>query len=469
MSQRLPGRRPAGVCHAALALLALAGTAFAGEPPRSADSGGAATVHTRNEHAFARPLPGLSGPQLRQFTFGNRVFNTNWVTAPGSVAAFDGLGPLFNRGSCSGCHTRDGRGRPPAPGGPLRSMLVRLSLPGRGPHGGPRPHGVYGLQLAEQALHGLSPEGRTVIEYSERPGRYPDGTAYSLREPRYRLTRPGHGPFPDTLLLSPRVAPAVHGLGLLEAVPEAAVLALADPEDRDGDGISGRPNRVWDHSRGEPALGRFGWKANQPSLMQQNADAALNDIGLTSALFPREALSPAQSEAAARPSGADQAGVELRPAHLERLVFYTRALAVPAARDLDDPEVQRGEHLFGQLQCAACHTPTLYTGEQPELPQLSGQRIHPYTDLLLHDMGPGLADGRPDFEASGAEWRTPPLWGIGLVETVNRHSFFLHDGRARSLEEAILWHGGEALASREAFAALAAPDRAAVLRFLQSL
>lgn len=453
-----------------LVALAAAQSSPGAEPSaRSARSGGAATVDTRNEHAFARPLPGLTPEQLRQFTFGNRVFNTTWVTAPGSVKAFDGLGPLFNRNACSGCHTRDGRGRPPEPGARMESMLVRLSLPGRGEHGGPLPHPDYGLQLSEQALHGLAPEGHASVAYTEEPGRYPDGAAYSLRRPRYALESPGYGPFPEELLLSPRVAPPIHGLGLLEAVPEATLLALADPEDGDGDGISGRVNRVWDVERGGQAIGRFGWKANQPSLRQQDAEAALGDIGLTSVVFREENVTPAQGAAAERPTGADEQGVELAAEHLDRLVFYTRTLAVPAARDLDQPEVRRGEEVFEAARCSACHLPRLETGPDAPVPQLAGQVIHAYTDLLLHDMGPGLADGRPDFEAGGSEWRTPPLWGIGLTETVNRHTCFLHDGRARSLEEAVLWHGGEAEAAREAFKALLREDRAALLRFLESL
>lgn len=432
-------------------------------------SGGAATVYTQGENAFAQPLPGLPVEDLRRFTFGNRLFNTTWTTAPGSVSSFDGLGPLFNRSSCSGCHTRDGRGRPPESGARMTSMLMRVSRPGRGPNGGPRPDPVYGLQLNESAILGAAPEGRTVIDYETLTGQYADGTGYALVRPRYALTEPGYGPFAPDLLTSPRVAPAIHGLGLLEAVPEAEIRAHADPDDRDGDGISGRPNFVHDVEQRRTVMGRFGWKANQPSLRQQCAAAAVGDIGLTNVLFPREELTPQQAAAAALPSGADADGVELATTHLDRLVFYTRTLAVPAARDVGDPEVRHGAMLFERLRCSACHVPTLHTGAQPDVPQLSQQTIHPYTDLLLHDMGPGLADGRPDFAASGSEWRTAPLWGIGLVETVNRHTRFLHDGRARSLEEAILWHGGEALAARRGFERLERADRLALLRFIGAL
>jgi CxxC motif-containing protein (DUF1111 family) len=259
------------------------------------------------------------------------------------------------------------------------------------------------------------------------------------------------------------------GLGLLETVPEAAILEWADPEDANGDGISGRPNRVWDRAQGRTALGRFGWKANQPTLLQQDAAAALGDIGLTSSLFPHENVAAGQTAAAAAKSGGEGGQHELRDDYLQRLTFYVQVLAVPAARNFDEPRVRHGAVLFEQAGCTSCHRPGFRTGDQPAVPVLSWQFIHPFTDLLLHDMGEDLADGRTDFEASGREWRTPPLWGIGLTATVNRHTRFLHDGRARSLEEAVLWHGGEAEAARSRFMNLQQADRAALLAFLESL
>ncbi|HEX9648783.1 MAG TPA: di-heme oxidoredictase family protein, partial [Alphaproteobacteria bacterium] len=273
------------------------------------------------------------------------------------------------------------------------------------------------------------------------------------------------GPLGDDAMLSPRVAPATIGLGLLEAVPEATILALADPADADGDGVSGRPNRVAGEVGGGIALGRFGWKANQPSLRRQNAAAALGDIGLTSTLFPDENCAAPQDACRAAKSGG---APELSDAFLDKLTLYTRLLAVPRQRGADAEPVRHGEQLFRAAGCAACHMPTLVTGAHP-LAELAGQVIHPFTDLLLHDMGEGLADGRPDFAATGREWRTAPLWGLGLVETVNGHTYFLHDGRARNLAEAILWHGGEAEAARERFRALPRGDREALLAFLRSL
>lgn len=430
-------------------------------------SGGATTVFNRARGAFSQPAANLPIEKLRDFTFGNRLFNTKWATAPASVQSFDGLGPLFNRNSCSGCHRKDGRGRPPLKSeAVMKSMLVRLSIPGSDVDGGPKPHPTYGGQLNNQSILGVPAEGRTEVTYEVHEGQFADGETYQLIAPTYRFTDLNYGTLGEEILFSPRVAPAVYGLGLLEAIPEETLLRLADPEDSDGDGISGRLNRVTDHIHNRVAAGRFGWKANQPSLKQQNAGAMLGDIGITTSVFPNENCTPSQASCTNRPNGGQP---ELRDTFLDKLTFYTQTLAVPARRRVDEPIVKQGERLFEQAGCASCHTPTIRTGEHPDVPQLSNQVIHPYTDLLLHDMGPGLADNRPDFLANGSEWRTPPLWGIGLVKVVNGHTRFLHDGRARGLMEAILWHGGEADTSREAVQQMSASDRTALIAFLESL
>ena len=447
------------------AAIVLASPAFAEEAPQAL-SGGAATVHATTRQAFGQPLPRLTADQETQFFVGNSFFNRNWVRAPSSTTARDGLGPLFNARSCSACHLHDGRGRPPEPGADMLSMLVRLSIPGSDVEKGVVPEPTYGDQFNGLAVHGVPPEGRVAVTYEEMPGAYGDGEPYSLRKPTYTFTDLRYGPMHPETRLSPRVAPAMVGLGLLEAVPAAALLALADPDDADGDGISGRANRVWDKARRQTVPGRFGWKANQPSVAQQVAGAFLGDIGITSSLFPDENCPPV---AVACRQALNGGSPELSDALLGHVVFYSRTLAVPARRGVQQADVRRGRQLFDAAQCGACHTPTLRTGAVPDLPNLSAQVIHPYTDLLLHDMGAGLADGRPDFEATGSEWRTPPLWGIGLVETVNRHTYFLHDGRARNLAEAILWHGGEAEASKEYFRRLPRADREALLQFLRSL
>ena len=325
---------------------------------------------------------------------------------------------------------------------------------------------TYGGQLQDRSILGVPAEGQIVITYEEAPGRYPDGTPYSLRQPVYSIEDLEFGPLHPSVQTSPRIAPAIIGMGLLEAISEARILALADPDDANGDGISGRPNFVWDVRRVMLALGRFGWKANQPTVEQQAAGAFLGDIGITSSLFPDENCPSSQGECLRVPNGG---APEIPDSRLEKVTLYAQTLAVPAMRDPEDSEVKQGARLFVQSQCSVCHTPRHETGDTHPVAPLREQVIFPYTDLLLHDMGPGLADNRPDGQASGTEWRTPPLWGIGLVETVNGHTMFLHDGRARSIEEAILWHGGEAEGARRRFMGLAAQERKALIRFLMSL
>ena len=423
-----------------------------------------ALAHTRN--AFSLSARNLTNLERRTFELGDSFFNRNWVTAPASTDARDGLGPTFNAQACSSCHPRDGRGRPPENAAdPTRGLLLRLSISGTDAHGGPRPVPGYGGQLQDRAIQQVPPEGTIRITYAEITGAYGDGQPFTLRSPQYSVQDLAFGPWPDGVMLSPRVAPAVFGAGLLEAIPENAILAQADPEDADGDGVSGRANWVWDRRQGATVLGRFGWKANQPSVEQQVAGAFLADIGITSTLFPAQNCPEPQVDCQAAPNGG---APELTDDRLNKVTFYNRTLAVPAMRNLDDPPVAAGAELFRSGGCAVCHTPSYVTGES-DIPALSRQTIYPYTDLLLHDMGDGLADHRPDFRADGREWRTPPLWGLGLIETVNGHTRLLHDGRARNLAEAILWHGGEAAASRESFRILDREEREALIAFLNSL
>jgi CxxC motif-containing protein (DUF1111 family) len=347
----------------------------------------------------------------------------------------------------------------------MRSMLVRLSIPGRDVHGGPVPDPAYGDQLQFEGVLGKVPaEGEAYLRWRETTVVLADGEAVALRAPAVEFRGLNFGPVGAQTMRSLRVAPPVFGLGLLEAVPDDALLAIA--EEQRHRGFAGRPNQVWDRSRQAAVAGRFGLKANQPSLRQHIASAFLADLGVTSALFPEENCTGVQRECQAMPPGRQP---ELEEHQLDALLFYIRALAVPVRRKVDDPQVQRGERLFAQLQCDVCHVPTLSTGEHPALPQLGRQTIHPYTDLLLHDMGEGLADGRPDFEAGPRDWRTPPLWGLGLSGRVNGNGFLLHDGRARSVVEAVLWHGGEAHGSRDAFARLPRGERDALVAFVLSL
>lgn len=437
--------------------------------------GGRTSVREAGVHAFSFPAPTLTPLERRAFAVGNAFFKENWVAPPASAAGRDGLGPLFNASSCSSCHLRDGRGRPPLPGETAPTgLLLRLGLAAADEDGGAdESHPVYGTQLQEHAVLGARPEARWRIETRSLRGEYAGGGSYELIEPRYVLEDEAYGPLGEPglgssgeLKLGARVANQLIGLGLLEAIPATDLLAREDALDRDADGISGRAHWVRELRSGELRLGRFGWKATQPSVEQQVAAAFVHDMGITSSLFPREELGAAQLE---RLGFASEPVPELDEPKLARVTFYTQVLAVPAQRGADEPRVIRGGEHFAALGCAACHVPEWRTASEGVLPALADQRIRPYTDLLLHDLGPALADAKRDGAAEPAEWRTPPLWGIGLFEQVSGHTRYLHDGRARDLAEAILWHGGEAQRARDGFAALPAAKRAELLAFLGSL
>lgn len=429
-------------------------------------SGGAVTVFDTTHDAFSLPSPNLSDEHRTSFFVGNSYFNQNWVIAPASVDTRDGLGPLFNARSCSGCHFKDGRSRPPEAGEPFSTAILRVSIPGRGAHGEPVPDPVYGDQIQGNAVPGVPREADVVADYETVTGRFADGEPYELRRPRYRLERLGFGPTAPSLLTSPRVAPAMIGVGLLEAVAERDVRAHVDPSDADRDGISGRVNVVWDATANRAAIGRFGWKAEQPTVRQQTAGALRGDMGITTSLFASENHTDKESPCDAQPNGGSP---EASDRILDSVARYARTLGVPARRSVLDPIVRRGEAAFERARCGSCHTPSLLTGPVADIPELANQPIHPYTDLLLHDMGEGLADRRPTFEADGGEWRTAPLWGVGLVATVNGHTFLLHDGRARNIAEAVLWHDGEARAAKGAFVSMPRAERDALVAFLSSL
>jgi CxxC motif-containing protein (DUF1111 family) len=432
-----------------------------------ADLGGDTTRHAGTRISLSFPAPNLSPAERRRFEVGDSFFTKNWVTAPASTDARDGLGPTFNAQACSSCHVLDGRGAPPDPEGTdaRLGLLLRLSVPGETPTGAPAGHPAYGDQLEDRAILDVPAEGRVSVTTETISGTYGDGSTYELTKPTYRVADPAFGPVGDDTMISPRLAPQVIGVGLLEAVPEDVLLDGADPDDEDGDGISGRPNLVWDTRAQQQVVGRFGWKANVATVEQQVAGAFHGDIGITSSLHPDENCPDDQAQCAAAIDGGSP---ELPDDRLAVVTFYGRTLAVPAMRDVEDDAVQEGSQLFEDFGCTACHTPTLMTGES-DIAALSDQEIHPYTDLLLHDMGPGLADGRPDFAATGSEWRTPPLWGLGVVDDVNGERFLLHDGRAATLAEAILWHGGEAAAAAEAFRTAAAQDRERLVSYLEAL
>ena len=455
--------------------------------PSSLRPGGAATSKgsTDNANAFSHFSGNMGFEKELDFKLGNAVFRKAWVSSPASTRSSDGLGPLYNARSCQSCHLKDGRGHPPLANWPADnavSMFLRLSVPPQTDAdrallasgkalviGEP----TYGAQLQDLAIKGHRAEGRMHVSYSETEITLSGGETVRLRRPTYTITDLGYGPLHPETMISPRIAQPMIGLGLLEAIPDAAILANEDPDDRDGDGISGRANRVWSIEREALAIGRFGWKAGNPTVLQQSVEAAAGDMGLGSKWLARRAgdCTAAQPTCLSAPHGGTEKAPdhEFKTALMTLTAFYARNLAVPPRRNAQAADVIAGERLFHAIGCSSCHVPRFETGDGSPDPHLRGQTIWPYTDLLLHDLGPGLADGRPEGRASGREWRTAPLWGIGLTETVSGHTFFLHDGRARNLTEAILWHGGEAEAARDAFAGLPREDRLRLLRFVESL
>jgi CxxC motif-containing protein (DUF1111 family) len=460
---------------AIMLLSALSVPAVVDEIPEAALSAGTFTINRADREAYSEPAPVLDYRQRERFLRGRHHFNQKWVVFP-SLGGDWGLGPTFIADRCSGCHVGGGRGdTPKSADQQLFSVLVRISIPGQDEHGGPKPHPNYGDQIQNQGLMGqdrdatylgerVPPEANLYLEWQEAPATFADGEKVMLRKPRLRVEKLNFGPLGPEVMYSLRIALPTFGLGLLEAVSEADILAIA--ERQKSQGVNGRPNYVWDAIGKRTALGRFGWKSNQPSIKQQIAAAAHGDLGVTSPLYDKENCPPVQVACAYQPPGNQPELIEL---NWDELEFWTLALAVPARRNVGDADFRSGERLFAEAKCAVCHVPEMQAGVLPGLPQIEGQVFHPYTDLLVHDMGEELADGRPDFKAGSRDWRTPPLWGLGLSQTVNGSTAMLHDGRARNPTEAILWHGGEAESAREAFRNMPKADREALLKFLSSI
>ena len=452
-----------------------------------AKPGGGATSRgsTDTANAFSLSSGNMDFKRELDFKVGNGIFRKNWVSAPSSTDASDGLGPLFNSRACQNCHLKDGRGHPPLSSDvpdDSGSMLVRLSVPAATEEEKERleahsvnsiPDPTYGGQLQNFSIQGFKPEGQLKIAYKEHKVKLAGGETVSLRTPSYSLTELAYGPISPDIMISPRVAPPMIGLGLLEAVPEEQILAGADPDDADKDGISGKPNHVWSREHQKVMLGRFGWKAGIPTIAQQAAEAFNGDIGISTTMIPHGSgdCTEKEKDCLDAPNGDSPKyqNVEVGDELFKLVAFYSQNLAVPARRKSDDAQVLKGKEIFYRISCAGCHKPKFMTSDVAGQPHLSHQLIYPYTDMLLHDMGQGLADNRPEGEANGYEWRTPPLWGVGLTEIVSGHTLFLHDGRARNLTEAILWHGGEAQDARDAFAKLSKEDRAALVAFVSSL
>lgn len=447
---------------------------------------GGSSTNTRrfDREAFSQPSQNLSFAERGGFFVGNGFFRRLWVTAPSSTTSADGLGPLYNARACQRCHLKDGRGHPPEnTQDSAVSMFLRVSIPPQTAEQEEAikshlinvvPEPTYGGQLQDIAIPGHAAEGRMVIDYKEVEMSFADGSTINLRQPSYHFVDLGYGDMHPDALFSPRIAPPMIGLGLLEAISESDIRAAADPGDADGDGISGTPKFIWSRAENRVMLARFGWKLGNATIADQSSDAMAGDIGVSNPLFPvpHGDCTDRQPTCLAAPAGiSDAENAHEAPAKvMEQIFFYSRHLAVPERRNAGDTQVLRGKALFYGINCTGCHTPKHATRTDDDVdPALRGQLIWPYTDLLLHDMGPGLADGRPEGAATGSEWRTAPLWGIGFTERVNNHTYFLHDGRARSLTEAIMWHGGEAETAREAFRTMDKSNRDALIAFLESL
>lgn len=423
-------------------------------------AGGETTVFLTSSNSFSTPAANLLGTDLDTHLDGDFDFESVFVTTPSEINP--GLGTIFNNSSCVACHPKDGRAPFPTDLLDRSGFFFRVSIPGVDSNGGPVAVPGFGTQVQNQAVFGYQPEGQFQVTYSSITETLADGTQIVLQKPNYMLTDT-YIPFPGNGLLSPRLAPPVFGLGLLEAIPEFYILQNEDIPDTDNDGISGKANYVFDAVSGTMQIGRFGWKANTATILEQCAGAYNGDMGITSNLKPIE-TGFGQSNGS---DGFDD-DPEIADEILDNIAFYCRTLGVPAPRDLDDENVKRGALIFEQLECAKCHVPKMQTGSF-DIAAVANQTIYPYTDMLLHDMGDDLADNRPDYLADGNEWKTRPLWGIGLTQVVNGHTHFLHDGRAKNITEAILWHGGEALNAKNKFKQLSTENRNDLLAFINSL
>ncbi|WP_163372277.1 di-heme oxidoredictase family protein [Endozoicomonas acroporae] len=445
--------------------------------------GGTASVWVSGFNTIAKPSANMPVFNRLNFHKGNALFRQDWQPESGDDLASDGLGPLFHTPSCSGCHIHDRRGHAPEDGEVTdASVLVRLSIPAitdeqkkRLKKSGVIPEPTYGGQLQVNALEGVKPEGKVRVTFEYFKVAFADGHQVELRKPIFTMENLGYGPLAENTMISMRITPSMIGIGLLEAISENSLLANEDPEDQDGDGISGRANRVWDIQKQRTSIGRFGWKAGVPTLRQQSAAAFNGDMGLTTSLFPDESCTEWQKDCLEAPSGA---APDVSDFVLDKVVFYSRNVGVPVRTNAKKPEVLKGKKLFNEAGCAGCHQPSFRTASmdvQSETAmtvieeEQANQLIWPYSDFLLHDMGEGLADGRPEFLATGREWRTPALWGIGHTQLLDRRTGFLHDGRARSLMEAILWHGGEAKQSRGNVLKMNVRERRALVAFIESL
>ena len=474
--------------------------------PQEIKQGGDTGISITSSESYSKPSSNITASRKGSFFIGNAFFRQPWVIAPASTDSRDGLGALFNVAACQSCHVKDGRGHAPMTSDDdADSLLIRLAMPATTDKQRQQlqnsliekvAHPMYGGQLQDRGIQGVPAEARIAIQWTDKPVTFADGHVETLRAPTFNLTNPGYGSFDDDLMVSPRIALPMIGLGLLDQIPDADIKKQAisinknninkNSAKNDSSDISGKFNLVMDPQTGKVALGRFGWKAGQTKLITQNQSAFNEDMGLTSNIRPHESCMPTQTACIKATTGADEQGngkpaVEVSDEVAKFVEFYTRNLAVPHRRNADDKLVLAGKKRFYDMGCQSCHTPRyqLPKTDDDHIEQ-HGQVIYPYTDLLLHDMGDDLADRtiagklppknfQVEFLANSYEWRTPALWGIGLAQTVDPQATFLHDGRARTLMEAVLWHGGEAKKQQQKVLRLDKKGRAELNAFLQSL
>lgn len=448
--------------------------------------GGDTSVSHQPFPSFELPAANLPQKDKPLFHAGKALAHQPWVKPPTVTDARDGLGPLYNARTCLMCHTKGGKGFVPDTNEiPIMGTLVRLSKPGFDKVKGVIPHPVYGDQIQGQSIslahqlrhsqkpgaiaHDVAPEAYVHLNWKTETFTYPDNQQVVLRKPELDFRNLGYGPFGDDTLFSLRIAPSIHGMGLLELIAQKDIDNLTDPEDSNNDGISGRTNQVWNVELQKTVSGRFGLKANKATLKMQVAGAFANDVGISNSLFPQQPCSEKQITCKQLPTGNNKDGFEIADSLLDLVTDFNRNLAPVLRRNFNNEIVNQGREFFYQVGCQNCHQSDFETQASEQFPHLGNQHIWPYTDLLLHDMGEGLADNRPDYLASGSEWRTAPLWGVGLQESVNGSKALLHDGRAQTIEEAILWHGGEASLIKARFIQLEKSEREALIKFVNSL
>ena len=417
--------------------------------------------------SLLKPVNNLTDEDYDKFMLGKSFFTIPWVEAPSVTTARDGLGPLFNANSCISCHPSNGRGVLFNKDGFVsRSLIAKLSIKSNDlkehkeslKYKGFVPNGIYGEQLSINAIHGIDFEGKIKVDFEELDITFPDGEKQVLLKPKYSLENLNYGVISNDTNISYRLASTLNGVGLIELILDNDILKNVDENDSNRDGISGKANYVYSNITKKEELGKYTWKAGVYSLKEQIASAAHNDMGLTTSIFPYENCTSVQKECNNAPKARNK--IDLPDERLDAITFYLKNLKAYSPKITN--EYKEGLEIFEQISCAKCHISSFETKK--------GFKVYPYSDFLLHDMGEELSDGKVEFMALAQEWRTAPLWGLALHEKINKEKpRLLHDGRARSFQEAILWHGGEALNSKENYMNLPKEKREKLLKFLEEL